>query len=157
MRYILAAFAVAAMCGPLLSAAQYSGTVRAADTYLPGATVTARQGDKKVSVFTDEYGRYVMELAPGVWDIQVEMFEFTTATQQVTVGSAAVAKEWVLTMPKIAGAGGTASSIAPIPGQATGRGAGRGGFGGRGGGAPGGGFGGRGPGGFGARGGPAYD
>jgi len=136
----LAVFAIAAVCGPALTAAQYSGSVRAADAYVPGATVTARQGDKRVTVFTDEYGRYGMDLTPGVWDVQVEMFEFTPEKRQVTMGDAPVTKDWVLNMPKIAGAGGGAAAVAPIPGQ-SGRG-GRGGIGGRGGFAGRGGFGG---------------
>jgi len=146
LRPAFAVLALAAFFSPALDAAQFSGTVRAADTFVPGATVTAQQGDKKVTAYTDENGRYAMELGPGVWDVQVEMFSFTTGKSQVTVGDAAVGKEWVLTMPKVAGAGGTAAAIGPVPGQngRGGRGAGRGGFAGRGGPPGGGGFGGRG-------------
>ena len=36
-----------------LHATQYTGTVRAADQFVPGATVTATQGDRKLSAFTD--------------------------------------------------------------------------------------------------------
>ena len=158
MRFLLTAAAFASLCGPALQAAQYGGTVRAADTYIPGATITAQQGDKKVTAFTDEFGRYTMELGPGVWDVKVDMFSFTPEGGQVTIGDAAVSREWVLTMPKVAGAGGTAAAISAVPTQngRGGRGGGRGGFGGRGGGPGGpggpGGFG-RG-GGFGGRGGP---
>ena len=146
MRSALAVFAISVVCGPLLTAAQYNGSVRAADTFVPGATVTARQGDRKVSVFTDENGSYAMDLTPGVWDIQVEMFEFTPAKGQATIGSAAVTKNWVLTMPKLAQRGGTPAApsaqapqtAATPPAQVGGRGgagarAGRGGFGVRGG------------------------
>jgi len=62
-----------------LHGAQYSGSVRAADQFVPGATITAQQGTTKVTAFTDENGRYSMDLAPGVWDIRVDMFEFTAA------------------------------------------------------------------------------
>ena len=146
MRSTLAIFAISVVCGPLLTAAQYNGSVRAADTFVPGATVTAQQGDKKVSVFTDENGRYAMDLALGVWDIQVEMFEFTPEKGQATIGSTAVTKNWVLSMPKLAQRGGSPAApsaqspqtAATPPAQTGGRGgtgtrAGRGGFGARGG------------------------
>ncbi len=87
----------------LLSGAQYSGSVRAADLFIPGATVTATQGGAggaKVVAYTDEAGRYTLQLAPGAWNIQVEMFGFTTVQEQVTVGSGPVSREWTLEMPR---------------------------------------------------------
>ena len=81
-----------------------SGSVRAADQFLPGASITAVQGDAKVTTFTDESGRYTLDLAPGVWDIQVQVFGFTTVHQQVTVGAEPVYKDWTVEMPRIAGA-----------------------------------------------------
>src|SRR5665647_2766526 len=90
-----------AVCCPwLLGAAQFSGQVRAADQIVPGATVTALQGGAKVTAFTDENGRYTLELTPGVWQIEVGMFEFTTAKGEVTVSDGAIARDWVLNMPK---------------------------------------------------------
>jgi len=85
----------------LLPAAQSSGSVRAADQFVPGATVTATQGSAKVVAYTDEAGRYTLDLAPGIWNIRVEMFEFTTVQEQVTVGREPVFKEWTLEMPRI--------------------------------------------------------
>ena len=113
---------IAAVCCPwLLSAAQFSGQVRAADQIVPGATVTALQGGAKVTAFTDENGRYTLELTPGVWQIEVSMFEFTTAKGQVTIGDGGVAKDWVLNMPKLsdrggpAAAAGASAAAAPLP------------------------------------------
>ena len=108
------------LCPWLLSAAQFSGQVRAADQIVPGATVTALQGGAKVTAFTDENGRYTLELTPGVWQIEVSMFEFTTAKGQVTIGDGGVAKDWVLNMPKLSERGGPAaaagaSAAAPLP------------------------------------------
>ena len=85
----------------LLSAAQYSGSVRAADQPIPGAMVTAKQADAKVIAYTDENGRYTMDLASGTWDISVEMFEFTTSTGKVTIADAPARQEWALDMPKL--------------------------------------------------------
>ena len=51
-----------------LSLSTFVGSVRAADQFLPGATVTATSGDKKLVTTTDEDGFYSFpELADGVW------------------------------------------------------------------------------------------
>ena len=85
-----------AVCCPwLLGGAQFSGQVRAADQIVPGATVTALEGGAKVTAFTDENGRYTLELTPGVWQIEVSMFEFTTAKGQVTVSDGTAGRDWV--------------------------------------------------------------
>ena len=63
----------------LLSATQFTGSVRAADQWIPGATITASQGgagNTKLVAYTDDAGSYTLDLAPGVWNIQVEMFGF---------------------------------------------------------------------------------
>jgi trimeric autotransporter adhesin len=121
-----------------LHGAQYEGSVRAADQFVPGATVVAQQGDTKVTAFTDENGRYSMDLAPGVWDIRVEMFEFTAVTGQVTIGNTNNAnppqKDWTLEMPRL----GQGAAVAPQTQPRAGRGRFRngGGGGGRGRGGP---------------------
>src|SRR5271169_6123500 len=107
-------------CPWLLGAAQFSGQVRAADQIVPGATVTALQGGAKLTAFTDENGRYTLDLTPGVWQIEVSMFEFTTAKGEVTIGDGGVAKDWVLNMPKLSERGGPAAAAgstaaAPLP------------------------------------------
>jgi trimeric autotransporter adhesin len=96
----------AVLLGPcLLSATQITGSVRAADQWIPGATVTAIQGGtggSKIVAYTDDAGLYTLDLAPGVWNIQVEMFGFTTVQDRVTLGSQAVTRHWTLEMPRIA-------------------------------------------------------
>jgi trimeric autotransporter adhesin len=79
----------------------YSGSVRAADQFVPGATVTATQGSTKVVAYTDESGRYALELGPGAWDVQVEMFGFTAVREPLTVSDKPVYKDWALEMPRI--------------------------------------------------------
>ena len=49
MRWASAVLLVSGVCTPLLTAAQFSGSIRAADQFVPGATVTARNGETKVS------------------------------------------------------------------------------------------------------------
>jgi len=108
---------------PLVAGIRQTGSVRAADQFLPGAAVTAVQGETKITTFTDESGRYALDLAPGVWDVQVQVFGFTPVHEQMTVGSAPANKDWTVEMPRTAGA--------PAPGpaaQTRNRGGGRGGF-----------------------------
>src|SRR5271165_5330102 len=87
--------------GPLqLAAALHSGSVRAADHFIPGATVTARQGAVKLTSYTDESGQYTLVLTPGTWEISVEMLGFTTQTIRVS-GDKDSTHEWALEMPRI--------------------------------------------------------
>jgi hypothetical protein len=83
-----------------LVAIQHSGSVRAADQFIPGATVTARQGGAKVVAFTDENGRYSLDLTPGVWEISVEMFGFKPKTQKVEVAPESTPVDWTLEVPR---------------------------------------------------------
>jgi hypothetical protein len=118
-----------------LFATQQSGSVRAADQFIPGATVTARHGETKVVAYTGEDGRYTLDLAPGVWDIDVEMFGFTTLRGQITVTGEASYRDWTLQVPRVQGASGemNAPLTATTGRGGRGQGGGRGGFGGRGG------------------------
>jgi trimeric autotransporter adhesin len=96
------ALCFAVMLGPrLLSATQFTGSVRAADQLVPGATVTASQGSVKLVAYTDDAGRYTLDLAPGVWNIHVEMFGFTAVDEQVTIGNEPATRHWTLEMPRI--------------------------------------------------------
>jgi hypothetical protein len=83
-----------------LFATQQNGSVRAADQYIPGATVTARWGGAKLTTFTDGTGHYSFDLAPGNWDISVEMFGFNAVHESVKVGEEPSVKDWVLEMPR---------------------------------------------------------
>src|SRR5438270_5347587 len=73
--------------------AQHSGSVRAADQFIPGATVTARQGAAKVVAYTDEAGRYTLDLTPGTWQIDIEMFGLSTLHSQVDA-SEPTTRDW---------------------------------------------------------------
>jgi hypothetical protein len=99
-RVRIAALLVALLSPGLLMAAQHIGVVRAADQPVPGATVTARQGGAKVVTYSDQQGRYSLDLTPGIWQIQVEMFGFTTVRGDVEVGSETGIRNWALDMPK---------------------------------------------------------
>lgn len=85
----------------LLATTPYTGSVRAADQWVPGATVTATEGTAKVVAYTDDTGHYALDLTPGLWNIQVEMFGFTTARGQVTIGRQPSRGDWTLDMPRV--------------------------------------------------------
>jgi hypothetical protein len=104
-----------------LTAAQHSGTVRAADQFIPGAMVVATQGEVKVAVYTDDTGKYTLELTPGVWQLRVEMHSFREASRQIEVPnmSEAPAVDWVLEMPRRESAPATPETpAAPAPAPA---------------------------------------
>jgi hypothetical protein len=84
----------------VLCAVQHSGSVRAADQFIPGASVTARQGGAKVVAYTDESGRYSMELTPGTWELEVDLFGFRPKTQRLEVTNESTVIEWTLEMPR---------------------------------------------------------
>lgn len=95
----------------------YGGSVRAADQFVPGATVTATQGSSKVIAYTDDSGRFALKLAPGVWNVQVDMFGFTPVHETVTIGGKAIYKDWTLEMPRLDD-GGAAAAAKPKTQQA---------------------------------------
>src|SRR3954462_13928521 len=101
-----------------LAAIQQSGGVRAADQFIPGATVTARQGGAKVVAYTDENGRYSLDLTPGVWEISVEMFGLKPKVQKLDVGHTADPIDWTLEVPRYGekvAAPPVTSTAAPAP------------------------------------------
>ena len=74
--------------------------MRAADQFIPGATVTATQGGAKLVTYTDENGRYALDLTPGVWEIEIKMFGFKTLTSTIAIAEQFTSKDWTLEMPR---------------------------------------------------------
>jgi trimeric autotransporter adhesin len=73
----------------LLLLAEQQGQVMFGGVPVPGATVTASQGDKKFVAVTDQQGTYSFsDLPDGPFTIQVEMLGFTTVKQEVTTPKA---------------------------------------------------------------------
>ncbi len=112
-------FYASMICPALLGAAQHSGSVRAADQFIPGATVTARQGGNKHVTYTNENGRYLLELTPGEWDIQVEILGFIPLRETFS-GDRHTYKDWALEMPR-AGESIKPESVTPRSTEQTGR------------------------------------
>jgi len=80
-----------------LAAAEHRGQVNFNGLPVPGATVTATGGDKKLVAVTDQQGAYSFpDLADGVWTIQVEMLCFATIKQEVAVAPGAPSPAWEL-------------------------------------------------------------
>ncbi|HEY7210717.1 MAG TPA: TonB-dependent receptor [Bryobacteraceae bacterium] len=67
-----------------VSAWAQSGFVRSNAQPIPGATITATQGRETFSTVTDADGHYGFPpLAPGAWNVSVEMFGFDSLNQQI--------------------------------------------------------------------------
>ncbi len=80
-----------------LPASEYRGAIRAAGLPLPGATVTATQGAKKLATTTDDRGVFhFADLPDGAWTLAVEMVGFERLTREVGVASDAPSPVWDL-------------------------------------------------------------
>ena len=80
-----------------LMASESHGVVKSGGLPVPGATVTATQGDKKVVTTTDDAGFYAFpNLEDGVWTISVESLGFVPAKRDIGVVDGAPGPEWDL-------------------------------------------------------------
>ena len=79
-----------------MRAAEHRGVVKFGTLPIPGASVTARQENRTVTVLTDGQGAYYFpDLADGPWIVQVEMRGFAPVQREVQVPEPA---EWSLKM-----------------------------------------------------------
>ena len=94
------AFLIAIMAfSPVLTATEHYGQVGFTGLAVPGATVTATQGDKQLVTTTDQSGLYRFpDLAEGTWTIKIEMRGFAPLTRDVTVVAGAQAAVWELAL-----------------------------------------------------------
>src|SRR5580704_11364787 len=78
-------------------ASEYHGQVTFGGLPVPGATITATQGNQKLVAISDQQGGYSFaDLADGSWKIEVEMQCFSTIEQTVTIAPATAAAKWEL-------------------------------------------------------------
>ena len=124
---------IAVMANTVLPAAEHHGIVKFAGLGVPGATVTATQGDKKLVAITDPQGIYEFaDLADGVWTLQVEMLCFATLKNEVAIAPTAPSPEWELKLlpldeikaaappaPAVATATTAAPAVSPAAATAT--------------------------------------
>jgi trimeric autotransporter adhesin len=80
-------------------AAEYYGQVTFGGFAVPGATITASQGAKKITVTSDEGGRYRFDDLPdGPWKIEISLQCFATIHGDVTVAANTAPGKWELTL-----------------------------------------------------------
>ena len=84
---------------PVLSATEHYGQVGFTGLAVPGATVTATQGDKQIVTTTDQSGLYrFADLAEGMWTIKIDMRGFAPLSREVNVIAGAQAAVWELAL-----------------------------------------------------------
>ena len=81
----------------LLAGGEHSGQVIFGELPVPGATVTASAGDKKLVTATDEQGMFKLpDATAGVWTLRVEMLGFEPLTRDITVTAEPQPPAWTL-------------------------------------------------------------
>ncbi len=86
-----------------LCASEHRGFVKSGGIAIPGATVTAIQGDRKHVTTTDDRGAYVFpNLDDGIWTIQVEMLGFARSSKEIGVALNAPVADWELKQQSMA-------------------------------------------------------
>jgi trimeric autotransporter adhesin len=65
-----------------------SGYVRSGNQPIPGATVTATQGNQKVSTVTDADGHFFLPVETGDWKVEITMFGFDPLRQTLKLSPA---------------------------------------------------------------------
>ncbi len=90
---------VALMVAVTLMASEQHGEVTFGGLPVPGATVTATQGDKKFTAVTDPQGAYSFpDLTDGAWTIHVEMLGFAALQGEIMAAQGANLAMWELKM-----------------------------------------------------------
>ncbi len=80
-----------------LIAAEQRGLVKFGGVPVPGATVTAQRGDRKLTTITDTEGVFAFpDIEAGTWMMEVQMLGFAPFRQEVDVP--AEVTEWELTV-----------------------------------------------------------
>ena len=102
-----------------LAAAEHHGQVTFGGLPLPGATVTATLGEKRLSAITDQQGAYAFpDLPDGTWKIRVEMQCFEPVEREVAVAPDAPAALWELKMLPLTEITANLPAPAPVPAAA---------------------------------------
>ena len=98
MKYLLPILLVLFQCCAF-AASEHHGQVTIVGVPVPGVTVTAARGDKKIVAVTDPQGAYSFpDLQDGAWTIQVEMLGFAPAMQEIVIMPDAPVLQWELKM-----------------------------------------------------------
>jgi hypothetical protein len=96
-RFALLALALWVSGRVLLAGGEHSGQVTFGGLPVPGATVTATSGDKKLVTATDDQGLFNLpDATEGVWSLHVEMLGFEPLTRDITVTAMPQPSEWTM-------------------------------------------------------------
>jgi trimeric autotransporter adhesin len=113
--FLVIAMVCACASVPALASVYY-GQVTFGGLPLPGATVTATQADKSISVTTDEGGVFRFgDLPDGPWNIEVKMLCFETIKADVIISPQMTAVKWELKLLPIADLKALATAPPPAP------------------------------------------
>src|SRR6266487_6567398 len=98
-RFGVLALALYVSARVLFAGGEHSGQVTFGGLPVPGATVIASSGDKKLVTATDEQGMFRLgDATEGVWTLRVEMLGFEHLTREITVTAAPQPSEWTLAL-----------------------------------------------------------
>jgi trimeric autotransporter adhesin len=98
-RGLIAFLIVILAFSPVLEATEHYGQVGFTGLAVPGATVTATQGDTQIVTTTDQNGVYrFADLAEGTWTIKIDMRGFAPLSRDVNVVAGAQAAVWELAL-----------------------------------------------------------
>jgi trimeric autotransporter adhesin len=107
-RVLILAYALGAATA--LRASEQHGVVTFHGLPLPGAVVTAIQGDNKFTTSTGDDGAYSFrDLPDGNWTVTVELTGFVKASREIGVTADAPAPTWELKLTPVAAPAGTAA------------------------------------------------
>ncbi len=116
-RFIGTARAVAWLAAANLAASQHQGLVTFRGLPVPGVSITAIQGEWKLSTSTDENGAYSFpDLPDGTWNLEVAMTGFATITREIVVTAGAPSPTWELKLlpPPAKTTGAAITSARPV-------------------------------------------
>jgi hypothetical protein len=86
IRFVIWLVVVVAAARAVVAASTHYGQVTFSGLPVPGATITATQGDRQVVTVSDQDGIYrLADLSDGNWTLRVDMLGFATMSQEISL------------------------------------------------------------------------
>src|SRR5215467_10775526 len=99
MKKLLIALVILVSAHRLFAGGEHSGQVTVGGVPVPGATVTATSGDKKLVTATNDQGIFSLpDATVGTWTLHVEMLGFEPMTRDITVTAEPQPSAWTLAL-----------------------------------------------------------
>ena len=97
---LLVGTSLLAQDAPVIPNVSITGVVKSGNTPIPGATVTAVSSStqEKTATSTDTNGSYTLQVAPGKYQLRVDMPAFASSTREVVVGDPGARADLELTL-----------------------------------------------------------